>query len=140
MRKVAILDDYFGVALEFGDWSALAGAAEITVFREAIAPERLVAELFDYEIVVITQQRVRLPRAVLECLPNLRLIVCNGRTSNVIDHAARIERGILLCGTADADDPTAGHKFGLGAYNRYPIPAPGRSSSRSPNGQALRIG
>src|SRR6185312_7134045 len=27
----------------------------------------------------------------------------NGRTSNVIDHQARIERGILLCGTAATD-------------------------------------
>jgi phosphoglycerate dehydrogenase-like enzyme len=50
---------------------------------------------------VITQQRARFPREVLEGLPNLKLIVCNGRTSNVIDHEARIERGILLCGTAE---------------------------------------
>ena len=38
---------------------------------------------------------------MLEGLPNLKLLVCNGRTSNVVDHVARIERGILLCGTAD---------------------------------------
>ena len=101
MTKIAILDDYIGVALEYGDWSALPGDAEITVYREAIAPERLVDELAGYEIVVITQQRARFPRKVLEGLPNLKLIVCNGRTSNVIDHAARIERGILLCGTAE---------------------------------------
>ena len=42
---------------------------------------------------------------MLEGLPNLKLLVCNGRTSNVIDHEARIERGILLCGTADTDRP-----------------------------------
>ena len=103
MTKIAILDDYIGVALEYGDWSALPGDAEITVYREAIPPERLVDELADYEIVVITQQRARFPRTVLEGLPNLKLIVCNGRTSNVIDHAARIERGILLCGTVETD-------------------------------------
>jgi phosphoglycerate dehydrogenase-like enzyme len=100
--KVAILDDYIGVALEYGDWTALPGAVEVTVYREAIPPERLIAELIDYEVIVITQQRARFPRAVLEGLPNLRLIVCNGPTSNVIDHAARVERGIMLCGTADA--------------------------------------
>jgi phosphoglycerate dehydrogenase-like enzyme len=103
VTKIAILDDYIGVALEYGDWSALPGDAEITVYREAIPPERLVDELADYEIVVITQQRARFPRTVLEGLPNLKLIVCNGRTSNVIDHAARIERGILLCGTVETD-------------------------------------
>ena len=101
MTKIAILDDYIGVALEYGDWSALPGDTKITVYREAIPPERLVDELADYEVIAITQQRARFPREVLEGLPHLRLLVCNGRTSNVIDHEARIERGILLCGTAD---------------------------------------
>jgi phosphoglycerate dehydrogenase-like enzyme len=101
VTKIAVLDDYIGVALEYGDWSALPGDAEVTVYREAIPPERLVEELAGYEIVVITQQRARFPRKVLEGLPNLKLIVCNGRTSNVIDHEARIERGIMLCGTAE---------------------------------------
>ena len=107
MTKIAILDDYLGVALEYGDWTALPDETEITVYREAIAPERLVDELSDYEIVVITQQRARFPRAVLEGLPNLKLIVCNGRTSNVVDHEARMERGILLCGTGDTDQVVA---------------------------------
>jgi lactate dehydrogenase-like 2-hydroxyacid dehydrogenase len=100
VTKIAILDDYIGVALEYGEWSALPADAEITVYRESVPPERLVDELSGYEIVVITQQRARFPRTVLESLPNLKLLVCNGRTSNVIDHQARIERGILLCGTA----------------------------------------
>ena len=51
MTRIAILDDYIGVALEYGDWSALPDDAEITVYREAIPPERLVEELFEYEIV-----------------------------------------------------------------------------------------
>ncbi|MGD0083353.1 MAG: D-2-hydroxyacid dehydrogenase family protein [Acidimicrobiales bacterium] len=106
MTKIAILDDYIGVALEYGDWT-LPDDAEITVYRQAIPPERLVDELSDYEIVVITQQRARFPRAVLEGLPNLKLIVCNGRTSNVVDHEARIERGILFCGTADTEQDAA---------------------------------
>jgi phosphoglycerate dehydrogenase-like enzyme len=110
VTKIAILDDYIGVALEYGDWSALPADAKITVYREAIPPERLVDELSDYEVIVITQQRARFPREVLAGLPRLRLLVCNGRTSNVIDHEARIERGILLCGTAETDRPApAGH-------------------------------
>ena len=121
MTKIAILDDYIGVALEYGDWSALPGDAEITVYREAIPPERLVEELARYEIVVITQQRARFPPAVLEGLPNLRLLVCNGRTSNVIDHEARIERGILLCGTAETDRPAAS---GSGYQVTRGLPAP----------------
>jgi phosphoglycerate dehydrogenase-like enzyme len=102
MTKIAILDDYIGVALDYGDWTGLPDDAELTVYRQAIPPEDLVDELSDYEVVVITQQRARFPRSVLEGLPHLKLIVCNGSTSSVIDHEARIERGILLCGTADA--------------------------------------
>jgi len=103
VTKIAILDDYIGVALDYGDWSVLPPDSEITVYREAIPPEGLVDELSDFEIVVITQQRARFPRTVLERLPKLKLLVCNGRTSNVVDHQARIERGILLCGTAETD-------------------------------------
>jgi phosphoglycerate dehydrogenase-like enzyme len=123
VTKIAILDDYIGVALDYGNWRALPGDAKITVYREAIPPERLVDELAGYEIVVITQQRARFPRAVLDGLPNLKLIVCNGRTSNVIDHEARIERGILLCGTADTSQPPAPRHAGGEAAPGLPAPS-----------------
>ena len=123
MTKIAILDDYIGVALEYGDWSALPGDAEITIYREAIPPERLADELSDYEIVVITQQRARFPRTVLEGLPHLKLLVCNGRTSNVIDHEARIERGILLCGTAETNRGASARPSGHDAPHGLPAPS-----------------
>ena len=123
MRKVAILDDYIGVALEYGDWSALPADAAITVYRESIAPERLVGELSGYEVVVITQQRARFPRAVLEGLPNLKVLVCNGRTSNVVDHEARIERGILLCGTAETDPGAPAPASEYGTQRGLPAPS-----------------
>jgi phosphoglycerate dehydrogenase-like enzyme len=125
VTKIAILDDYIGVALEYGDWSALPGDAEITVYREAIPPERLVEELAAYEVVVITQQRARFPRAVLEGLPRLKLLVCNGRTSNVVDHEARIERGILLCGTVETSrgETNRGENRRGGAPRGLPAPS-----------------
>src|SRR3954471_742592 len=123
MTKIAILDDYIGVALEYGEWTVLPDDAEITVYRQAIPPERLVEELSKYEIVVITQQRARFPRAVLEGLPNLKLIVCNGRTSNVIDHEARIERGILLCGTAETQPGGAARPRGDQTPRGLPTPS-----------------
>jgi phosphoglycerate dehydrogenase-like enzyme len=123
VTKIAILDDYIGVALEYGDWSALPADAGITVYREAIPPDRLVDELSDYEVIAITQQRARFPREVLEGLPNLKLIVCNGRTSNVIDHEARVERGILLCGTADTDRPATASPSGYQVARGLPAPS-----------------
>jgi phosphoglycerate dehydrogenase-like enzyme len=94
--------------------------AEITVYREAVAPERLIEELSGYEVIVITQQRARFPRSVLEGLPRLKLLVCNSRTSNVIDHEARIERGILLCGTADTDRSAPARQANQGASRGLP--------------------
>jgi phosphoglycerate dehydrogenase-like enzyme len=123
VTKIAILDDYIGVALEYGGWSGLPGDAELTVYREAIPPERLVDELFGYEIICIIQQRARFPRAVLEGLPNLKLLVCNGRTSNVIDHEARIERGILLCGTAETDRGATARPPGYEVKRGLPAPS-----------------
>jgi phosphoglycerate dehydrogenase-like enzyme len=123
VTKIAILDDYIGVASEYGGWPALPSDAEITVYREAIPPERLVDELFGYEIICITQQRARFPRTVLEGLPNLKLLVCNGRTSNVVDHEARIERGILLCGTAETDRGATARPPGYEAPRGLPAPS-----------------
>jgi phosphoglycerate dehydrogenase-like enzyme len=138
VTKIAILDDYIGVALDYGDWSALPGGAEVTVYREAIPPERLIDELYGYEIVVITQQRARFPRKVLEGLPNLKLIVCNGRTSNVIDHEARIERGIMLCGTAET---ARGATTDPGGYGTAPgLPAPSEMAWALIFAVAKRIG
>jgi hypothetical protein len=61
VTKIAILDDYIGVALEYGDWTVLPDDAEITVYRQAIPPERLVDELSDYEIIVITSNGPAFP-------------------------------------------------------------------------------
>ena len=124
MTKIAILDDYLGIALEYGDWTVLPDDAEITVYRQAIPPERLVDELSDYEVVVITQQRARLPRAVLEGLPNLKLIVCRPKDqANVIDHEARIEYGILLCGTAETKQSAGVRPLDHQAPHGLPTPS-----------------
>ena len=106
-RKIAVLDDYIGIAEQFGDWSLVGDDVEVDFFRQAIPPADLVSALQDYEVVAITQQRARFPREVLEALPNLKLIVTNGPTSNVVDHEARKERGILLSGTADPSDASS---------------------------------
>ena len=123
VTKIAILDDYIGIALEYGDWTVMPDDAEITVYRQAIPPDNLVRELSDYEVVVITQQRTRFPRLVLEGLPKLKLIVCNGPTSNVVDHEARIERGIMLCGTAGSEQSAAVRPLSHEAPRGLPPPS-----------------
>jgi phosphoglycerate dehydrogenase-like enzyme len=93
--KIAILDDYQGVALELADWSRLAERASIEVFRDHLADaDAVVARLLPFDVVCVMRERTPLPRAILERLPNLRLIASTGRRNASIDLAAAEERGI----------------------------------------------
>ena len=112
--RVAVLDDYQGVAMALGDWQRLAGRADIEVFREHIAdPAALVERLRPFEVVCLMRERTPFPRAIVEALPNLKLIVTTGLKNDSIDVAAATERGILVCGTHSAAHPAAELSFGL---------------------------
>ncbi|MPY95068.1 MAG: D-2-hydroxyacid dehydrogenase family protein [Acidimicrobiia bacterium] len=103
-----MLDDYQGVALELGDWSALDGRVEVQVFREHLADEdALVEALQRFEIVVAMRERTPFPRAVLERLPKLELLVTTGNRNAAIDVAACADHGVTLCGTGGSVESTA---------------------------------
>jgi len=71
--RVAILDDYQGVALSSADWSSLDGRVSIDVFRDTIHDEdSLVNRLHDYEIVCTMRERTSFTKTVLDRLPNLK--------------------------------------------------------------------
>lgn len=73
--KIAVLDDYQNVALSMADWSTLDGRAAITVFNDHVAdPDAVVARLQPFEIICVMRERTPMMRAVIERLPNLRLI------------------------------------------------------------------
>ena len=64
MPKVAVLDDYQGVALEMADWSVLNGRARITVFRDHIADDRAVVErLRPFDVVCVMRERTPVERS-----------------------------------------------------------------------------
>jgi phosphoglycerate dehydrogenase-like enzyme len=98
--KIALLDDYQGVALDCADWSKLRDRSQITVFRDTITdPDALVKRLEDFEIIGIMRERTPFPRALLERLPKLRLLVTTGHRNASVDVAAAQERGVVVCGT-----------------------------------------
>ena len=77
--KLAILDDYQGVALEMGDWSTLPSDIEITVFRDTLADLDAVAtRLAPFEILAAMRERTPFPRPLFEKLPHLKLLVTTG--------------------------------------------------------------
>lgn len=102
--RCVILDDYQGVALAMADWSALDLA--VTANREHVTdPDELVGLLAGVEVVVVMRERTPLPRAVLERLPALRLVVTSGMRNASIDLAACADLGITVSGTASSSTP-----------------------------------
>ena len=105
--KVAILDDYQGVALKLADWSALRPRAEVTVFNDHLASTDAVVErLRPFDVVCVMRERTPLRRAVIERLPNLKLIASTGKRNASIDAEAAAERGIAIVHTSYTSTPT----------------------------------
>ncbi len=100
MIRIAVLDDYAGVALEVADWSVLQDRAEVVVFRQALsAPEEAAAALVEFDVVCCMRERMAIPAALLRRLPRLKLITITGLTHRTLDVAAATAQGILVCHT-----------------------------------------
>ena len=117
MTKVAVLDDYQGVALEMADWSSLQDGpdgVEVDVFSDHLSDEDEVAErLRPYDAVVAMRERTPFRRGLVERLPNLRLLVTTGMRNASIDVAAANDNGVTVCGTNGLPYPTAELTWGL---------------------------
>ena len=114
MVRVAVLDDYQGVALEVADWSVLPADTRIQVFRDHLADTDALAErLQGFEVVAIMRERTPFERGLLERLPNLRLLVTTGVRNASIDVDAATDLGILVCGTGGSGHSTAELTWGL---------------------------
>src|ERR1700744_3147608 len=105
--NVAVLDDYQGAALRLADWSVLDGRAAVTVFNDHLAnTDAVVERLKGFEVLCVMRERTPLPRATLERLPKLKLIVSTGARNASIDSAAAAERGIAVAFTGYTSAPT----------------------------------
>ncbi|MEV7030934.1 D-2-hydroxyacid dehydrogenase family protein [Streptomyces sp. NPDC093272] len=110
--RIAILDDYQGVALDLADWDAL--DADVHVFRDAFADEEaVVAALAGFEVVVAMRERTPFPASTLDRLPDLELLVTTGPVNAAIDLDAARRAGVTVCGTGYFGHPTAELTWGL---------------------------
>jgi len=114
MMRVAILDDYQGMALRLADWQSLHPQAQMTAFSDHLDDEDAVAHrLHTFECVVLMRERTPFPASLLAKLPNLTLIVTPGMRNAAIDVAAAAERKVQVCGTDMLPYPTAELAWGL---------------------------
>lgn len=124
MTKIAILDDYQGVALGYADWNGL----DVTVFRDHEADEdRLIARLEPFDVICPMRERTRITQRVIESLPNLKLIATNGMRNAGIDVAAAQNKGVLVTGTGGKSTPTPELAMGLILSLARSIPQEGRN-------------
>lgn len=109
----AILDDYDKVALQLADWRQLA-EVEFKVFTEPLRDSAaLIAALQGVAVVCLMRERTLFSRAVIEVLPDLKLIATGGMRNAAIDLEAAAERGIVVCGTQSVGYTTAELTIGL---------------------------
>lgn len=100
--RLAILDDYQGVAAKIVDWHSVSGV-QVVPFRDHVHdPDALVDRLADFDAVMRIRERTEFPRSVLERLPKLKLILATGmRNARSLDLVACDDLGITVS-TTDA--------------------------------------
>ena len=112
--RCAILDDYQNVALSFADWSKVSGDIDIKVFNEHLGnADQVIAALKDFAIVCAMRERTAFPRAVIDALPELKLLITTGMRNASIDLEAAKDKGIVVCGTLAVGNATAAIATGL---------------------------
>ncbi len=114
MAAIAILDDYQNVALKMADWSRLQQGHRVVVLNQHLPDvEACARALADFEVIGVMRERTPFPRALIERLPKLKLLVTTGKRNASIDVAAANERGVTVCGTSGGAHPTAELAIGL---------------------------
>lgn len=103
MLKIAILDDYAGVALDSADWSRL--NAEITAFDRHLSENEAATVLAPFDVLCTMRERMALPRTLIERLPNLKLITIVGAGLANLDMQAATDHGVVVC-HSDFRSPT----------------------------------
>ena len=115
MTKIAVLDDWQGVARECADWSALEARAEVTIFREAFASEDAAAlSLAPFDIILSLRERTAFPASLVERLPHLKMFSLTGARAGSIDSTLMMERGITVCNTGGGGSGFATSELALG--------------------------
>ena len=103
---IVIPDEYQDAVERLACYTLLDGH-DVTRYREpATSFEQLVERLSPADVVVSIRERVSFNRALIERLPNLKLIALVGRNATTIDYAACTEHGIMVS-RGESNSPTS---------------------------------
>ena len=105
--RIAVIDDYQGLARNLADWSAVEARADVTVFTQAWRDEDDIAHtLAPFDVVVLMRERTAFPDRLLARLPNLKLVAMTGTRTSTLDIDACKTRGIGVVNT-ESNPPIA---------------------------------
>ncbi|MCH9675272.1 MAG: D-2-hydroxyacid dehydrogenase family protein [Gammaproteobacteria bacterium] len=114
MTRVALLDDYQGVAMNLAPWANLGAAVEVVPFHDHLDDEAaLIERLASFDVIMAMRERTPFPRSLFAALPNLKLLVTAGMRNASIDMQAAADHGVTVCGTGGLPTPTAELAWGL---------------------------
>jgi phosphoglycerate dehydrogenase-like enzyme len=115
MTRIAVLDDWQGVARQSADWSALEQRAEVVIFEQPFdGPDAVAHALADFDIILAMRERTAFPAALIARLPRLRMIALTGARSWTMDVDACTARGIVVSHTAGQRSTAATAELTLG--------------------------
>ncbi|GJN79676.1 hypothetical protein PLIIFM63780_003194 [Purpureocillium lilacinum] len=107
--KIAVLDDYQGCAKQFYD--KLDGSKyAVSYFPDTLLPynvaprevqDELVQRLEPFDVISCMRERTPFPAALLQRLPNLKLLLTTGVRNKAIDLPSCAARGIPVAGATD---------------------------------------
>lgn len=102
--RIAVLDDYLDMVRGSADWSVLGPDFDLTIFNRNLASvDAAAAALKDFEILCLMRERMALPKALIDQLPNLKLVITTGGKNRSIEVETCKARGIVVCGTRSGD-------------------------------------
>ena len=113
--RVAILDDWQGVAKHSADWSELERRADVVFFEEPFeGADRLAKALAEFNIIIAMRERTKFPKELIERLPKLRMIALTGGRTWTMDFDALNARGIVVSYTGGAPSTATTAELALG--------------------------
>jgi D-3-phosphoglycerate dehydrogenase len=105
LMKIAILDDYQDAVRQLDCFRLLDGH-EVKVFNNSVRGiGQLAVRLAPYDALVLIRERTAISKALLDKLPNLKLISQTGKVSGHVDVAEATARGVAI--VEGSGDPTA---------------------------------
>lgn len=98
--QIAVIDDWQNVARGVVDWSALEAVGRVHFLHDYPADTATMIErLKGFAVICVMRERSTFDKALLQGLPNLKLLVTGGMRNAAIDIAAAKALGIQVCGT-----------------------------------------